>query len=917
LVLLKTAPERFMPPAERDQFVMDVWLPEGSRIEATDAVMHRMERELASLKEVRNYAAFVGRSAPRFYYNVDPQQPAGNYGQFLVNTQSMEGTPALVFRLRKRMTELCPEARVIVKELEQGEIISAPVEIRVSGDDISQLKQIGAKIEEILRRTAGSAYVHNDWREDQYSLRVQVRDEVANRIGLTNASIARQLAGSFEGAPVSTFWEGDRAVDIVLRLDESRRRSFDDIRDAYLTSLFTGARVPLRQVADLKPEWQTSRIVRRNGVRTLTVRSFAQEGVLASIVLDKARAAILAEPLPRGYSIDFGGEEENQKHTFRELVRAMVISLAAIFLILLLQFRSVSETFLVMLSIPLSLLGAGVGLHLTGNPFGFTAFVGLVGLCGVVVRNAIILIDHIDECRRAGDPLEKAALEAGSRRLRPIFLTTMAAAVGVTPMILSQSLLWSPMASVIAVGLLFSMFFTLIVVPVLYVLIVGREAPPPNAVAALLAVVLLASPLAAQPRRLTLEEAQALAAKSNPALKIARLRVGENAHRRDAARSDYYPQLKNDTLYNYFGRLQGIDFPAAALGVYPGTGPIPGLPVRIPLSLNNTVLSQTTLAQPLTQILKVREGVAVSEADRRVAEEQARTASDEIAYAVEQVYYGLLIARKQETTAATRIRAAEEQLADAQKAVESGNVLTVATLGRRAQVLEARQAQLSAANAAADLTQTLNDLTGLPLSTELELVEPPLPAFAWAGPKEAVSAALARNSDLKEAEQLAAKAAHGVTAARNEYIPDLGIFASYIYQYGLPLLPTNNWALGAKLSWQLWDFGKRSETVRERQTQLRIAEENVARLRSRTEVDVEKAWRKVERSKSLVDVAREALALRLEQLRLGQDQFDAGVVTRSVLEEARAAKASAESDLLQAEAGWRLAYAELVKTVGQ
>lgn len=920
VVLIRSVPERFMPPAERDQFVMDVWLPEGARFEATDGVMKRIEKELAATREVRNYATFIGASAPRFYYNVDPQQPASNYGQFLVNTTSLDVTPALVHRLRRRMAELCPEARVIVKELEQGEVLSAPIEIRLAGDDIGQLKRIGVSIEQILRKTPGSAYVHDDWREDQYSLGVTVNDEIANRIGLSNASIARQLAGGFEGATVSTFWEGDRAVDIVIRLAENRRRNFDDIRDAYLTSLLTGARVPLREVAQLKPEWQTSRIVRRNGVRTLTVRSFAGPGELPSEVLKRARPAILAlaGALPRGYRLEFGGEEETQKNTFAELIRAMTISLAAIFLVLLLQFRSVAETALVMLSIPLALVGAALGLHLTGNPFGFTAFVGLVGLCGVVVRNAIILIDHIDERRRAGDSLEKAALEAGSRRLRPIFLTTMAAAVGVTPMILSGSLLWSPMASVIAVGLLFSMFFTLVVVPVLYVLIEGRHAPPPNAVPlAALALLLFAVPSAAQPRRLTLDEAQALAQQQNPALKIARLRVEEAQHKRDGARSDYYPQVRNESVYMYFGKVQGIEFPRGALGVYPGTGPIPGAPVFFPLSLNNTFLSQTVVGQPLTQLLKVRAGVGAAEADRRISEEQSRKTSDEIAYAVTQVYYGLLISQKQRAAADAKVRAAEEQLSDAQKAVDAGNVLPVAALGRRAQVLEARQARLTAGMAIADLTQTLNDLTGLPLQTELELVEPPPPSPAWSTPAEAVQSAMARSVEIQEALQTVEKAKRGVTAAKSDYLPEVTLMLQYIYQYGLPLLPSSTWAGGAKMSWQLLEAGKRKQAILERQTQLKQAEENVRRLRSRVQVDVEKTWRRMDRSRQLVEVAGEALALRREALRLNTDQVEAGVATKTAVEDARAAAAAAESDLLQAEAGWRLAYAELVKLVGR
>jgi len=192
-------------------------------------------------------------------------------------------------------------------------------------------------------------------------------------------------------------------------------------------------------------------------------------GTLASNVLKLAQPRIDRLPLPAGYRIAYGGEAESQRETFGEMKWALCASLLGIFLVLLFEFRSVKQSLLVMASIALALFGAVMGLFLTRNPFGFTAYVGIVSLSGVVVRNAIILVDYINERRRLGDSLEEAAMSAGRRRLRPIFLTTMAAAVGVSPMIVSGSSLWSPLASTIAVGLVFSMLNTLVAVPVLYV----------------------------------------------------------------------------------------------------------------------------------------------------------------------------------------------------------------------------------------------------------------------------------------------------------------------------------------------------------------------------------------------------------------------------------------------------------------
>ena len=486
LGLLSLVPQLFFPLAERDQFVMDVWLPEGSKIEATDAAVRKIEAVLSREPLMKSYTSFLGESAPRFYYNVNPQAPAANYAQILVNTKKVKGTPQLVAALRTRLAEAAPEAKVFVKELQQGQVMEAPVEVRIVGDDISTLETLGNRVQGVLRHTPGATYIYTDWHEDAWQVGVNVREEVASRMGLTNAIIAQQLAAGFEGAPVTTFWEGDRDVEVVLRLDPAERQSFQNVADTYVMSPVTGAKVPLEAVASLSPDWQPGRIVRRNGVRTLSVRAFPSGNRLASEILADARKQLDVMPLPPGCRIDYGGEYENKQEISGEMRNALLISLVLIFLILLFQFRTLVDPLVVMAAFPLALPGAALGLLITHNTFGFTAFTGILSVGGLVVRNSIILIDYIYERMKAGVELEQAALEAGERRLRPIFLTSAAAAVGVIPMIVSGSSLWSPLASVIAFGLLGSMFFTLVAIPVLFVVVHRKHAAaaPAKAVAA-------------------------------------------------------------------------------------------------------------------------------------------------------------------------------------------------------------------------------------------------------------------------------------------------------------------------------------------------------------------------------------------------------------------------------------------------
>ena len=910
--------QQFFPSAERNQFVIDVWMPQGTRIDTTDQVMRRIESGLRMRKDVAHFASFLGQSAPRFYYNVNPQLPDAAYGQFIVNTQSVESTPRLVTGLRATLARLAPEALVVVKELQQGMVMEAPVELRITGYDLSTVKTLGRQVEGIVRKVPFAEMTHSDYYNDSYFVDVNVDAEISNRLGLTNAIVSQTLAGAFTGAPVSTFWEGDRAIRLVLRLDPAHRDSFEDVRNAYLTSPVTHASVPLRSVAKLEPEWQSSRIVRRNGVRTLTVRAFPVAGHYGSQVLKAIQPEIARINLPEGYHIVYGGENENTQETMPGMIAALAISLVAIFLVLLIQFRNLSDTLIVMASIPLTLFGAVLGLVLTGYPFGFTAFIGLISLCGIVVRNSIILVDYIHERLRDGRSLEEAATEAGERRLRPIFLTTMAAAVGVTPMIISGSSLWGPLASVIAVGLISSMFFTLLVVPVLYVLVKSRawKGTAPAALALLAMVMLCAPRLSAETRKLTLDEAVQLALKNNTALKIAASRVRESAQKTATARSDYFPHISNSTNVMAVSDKQLVTIPAGSLGTVPGLGPFPLSSIGLDQGSTTVLLASTTMAQPLTQLLKVRQGVNVAGAGEGISKAELEKARDQVVLGVHQLYYGLLSAAKQADALESQVAAASESLKEADDAVRSGAALEVASLGARASLLKQRQALLTARNQVSDFAVEMNNVLGLPLDTGLELADLPAKPSATLTRDAYLKSALDRNPELRAARQTEVKAHSGVVAARLEYIPDVGVFARHTYQSGVPFVMHNFGTFGVQLNWNLFDWGKRKSVVGERQEQWTQARTNIRRLSDQISVEVEKAYRKLERTQAMVDVAREALALRREAERLSRNQLRAGVTSSAKVAEAIAATRSAESDELQARLAHELAVAELDSIAG-
>jgi outer membrane protein TolC len=681
----------------------------------------------------------------------------------------------------------------------------------------------------------------------------------------------------------------------------------------------TGARVPLAAVASLDSQWQPGRIVRRNGVRTLSVRAFPDGNRLASEILGDARKQLDAMHLPEGYHIEYGGEFENKQEVSGEMRNALLVSLVLIFLILLFQFRTLADPLIVMAAFPLALPGAALGLLITHNTFGFTAFIGIVSVGGLVVRNSIILIDYIHERMKDGVELEQAALEAGERRLRPIFLTSAAAAVGVIPMILSGSSLWSPLASVLAFGLLGSMFFTLIAIPVLFVVVHHRHPVPIKASAAVALLVLftIAGVARAETRRITLEEAVQLATKQNSVVKMAHLKEKEMRARVGEARANYFPVLSNESDAAHLTNIEHMEIPMGALGVYPVIGPIPGKNDSLPLGHHNFLLSTTTAAQPITQYFKIHAGVNVAKADLGVARDDAHRAENEVALKMKELYYGLLSAERRKQAAELRIEAGEERLSEARNGVEAGAVLELKVLEGEAQIAEARHALGSLEDAISDMKVEFNDLAGLSLDTDVELVPPEPEAANATAAGDLETEALAHNPEVAAAEQTLKKAKAGLSAARAEYIPEIGAFAQYVHQDGVPLLTENNGLVGLKMSWTILEFGKRSGQVHERQAQVAEAEENLRHVENRVRVEIEKEVRKVRRAETGLEAARESVAARAEMRRITANQLQANTVNPSALKEAEGQLAEAEAMLFQAEMERNTARAELERTVGQ
>ena len=421
---------------------------------------------------------------------------------------------------------------------------------------------------------------------------------------------------------------------------------------------------------------------------------------------------------------------------------------------------------------------------------------------------------------------------------------------------------------------------------------------------------------AAEPRRLTLAEAVHLAVAQNRTLKIARLKVEENEQKKAGERSAYFPSLTTRANVWHITELQNIEIPAGALGTV-GAAPNPAQNVTIPQGQNTLYSSGTMLAQPLTQLLRIHQANRMAAAEVASSRDDVKKAENEVAVQVHTLYYGILVAPLQKKAAEQQTTYAAENLRESEEDVRNGSALKVAAIGGRAGLLEGQQAVLTADLQLQDLATELNDLLGLPLDTELEL-DPEVPAkFETAAKAEYMKMAWAQNPEILAAEETVRKAQAGVAAAKTAYIPDITAFARYSHQDGVPFLVHNFGTFGVDLTYDVFDFGKRRAAVRERAAQLAQAEQNLERLKEEVAVAIESIYNKVERTKSLVNVATQVATLRQESERLATNQAAQGEVLVSERRQASAARYKAQADLLQASLGYLLAQAELEQTVGR
>jgi multidrug efflux pump subunit AcrB len=477
--------QQFFPDSSRLELIVDLWLPEGSSLEATEVETRVFERWLAQQPELDWYVSYVGTGAPRFYLPQDQQFSNSNLAEVVVTPKDLASRD----RLRVKMIELfrndLPNLRGRVKLLPNGPPVSYPVQFRVQGSDARTVRQVANQVKEIMRANPNTRGVNDNWNESVKRLSLKLDQDRARALGVSTQTLARAAQTLLSGTTIGQFREGDQLIDIVLRQPLDERAVMSRLAEANIATA-SGKAVPLSQLVKIEFGWEPGIIWRQDRDYAITVQSDVREGiqgqtVSAQIAAD-AQLAALQERLPEGYQIAIAGAAEESSKAGAAIMANVPLMLFIVFTLLMLQLRTFSRSMLVFLTGPLGLIGASLGLLLFRAPFGFVAQLGVIAMFGMIIRNSVILVDQIERNCEAGMPTWNAIIEAAVRRLRPIVLTAAAAVLAMIP--LSRSTFWGPMAIAIMGGLIVATALTLLFLPALYAAWFRVKRPEGNALPA-------------------------------------------------------------------------------------------------------------------------------------------------------------------------------------------------------------------------------------------------------------------------------------------------------------------------------------------------------------------------------------------------------------------------------------------------
>jgi multidrug efflux pump subunit AcrB len=464
------------PSSEKPQFLVSITTPLQSNLSNTDSLVRQVEKEVAKIPELKNFATNVGKGNPRIYYNEIPENERSDYGQLFVQLEPETSAPRKIEIIQTLQASFAKVvgAKVEVKNFEQGPPVSAPIEIRLVGENLDTLRSLAGKVESLLKQTPGTIYVNNPVANLKTDIRVAIQKDKARQLGIATADIDQTVRLALAGLNLGSFTDPQgNERSILLTTPKEDRATLETFEPIYVYNN-QGKGIPLSQIADLKFESSTLTIDHYNKNRSVSVSSFVDANSLTDRVLGEAMTKLDQIPLPEGYRLTLGGEYETKQESFAGFNTIIIITVFLFIAVLILLFRTFKSTIIVLSVIPLGMVGALIALWITGNSLSFVAIIGLIALAGIEVKTSILLVDFTNQLRKEGVDLDTAIQKSGEIRFLPIVLTTITAIGGLIPVALSTNPLISPLAIVLIGGLISSTILSRIVTPVLYKLLPPR-----------------------------------------------------------------------------------------------------------------------------------------------------------------------------------------------------------------------------------------------------------------------------------------------------------------------------------------------------------------------------------------------------------------------------------------------------------
>ncbi len=943
VVLFKNLEQQMFPEMERNQFACEVYLPTGSSLESTALVVDSLEKVLMKDNRVTNVTSFIGTSSPRFHTVYAPNMPSPNYGQLLINTISNEATREIVKDYSPKYSDGFANAHVKFKILAM-QVSKSPIEIRISSDSIKDIRNTEAQINEILQKTKSVGWVRDDWDQKQQILKVNLDRDKANRSGYSKSMVSTSLMIGLDGLPLTTIWEDDYPVSVRLSQETKGKKDINTLADQYVTSPigFTGS--PLRSFANFTPDWTEGTIVRRNGTRTLTMQVDNQPERAASSILSEIQPQIEKLKLPEGTSINYGGDLEGQLETFIPMTYALGLSIVLIFFIILFQFKKVKLSFIIMSTMILSLPGTAIGLTLMGYPFSTTAFIGIISLCGMVVRNGIILIDYARELKeKQRMPIHEAALAAGKRRMRPIFLTSAAASAGVISMIISRSPLWGPVGTVICFGLLISMVLTLYILPILYSLAYTDKPKPqddlwsvppitphkhghkdrPKSVLTIMVIGLSLFTNQIQAQTLSLDSCKHLAIRNNKKIIEAAYDVQSSVELRKSAYTNYFPKVSASALaMRAPDYLVKANTPEMNLPVYDGNlanlegatqyAYIPSMAINAVDYLN---MASVSAALPIYAGGQIRNGNKLAAIGEDVSRKQQAMTTTDVLVRTDLLYWTIVSLNEKLKTLNSYKALLDTLNRDVANYNKAGLIQKNDLLKVQLKQNELQSNRLKLVNGISLTKRALCQHIGIPFDSTLVLTNEPT-IGVLIPTSLAINEAISNRPEYQmlnkatEAEELQFKMTKG------ELMPQLALGAMAAYVDVANSGVTQKFAF-ASLSVPISDWWGGSHKLKQQNLKIEKIRNKLSETSELLMLQINQADNEVKESFDQVQLALKSVEQARENLKVTDDNYRSGNISISDLLEAQALFQSSNDNLTNSRCNYQIAMSKYLQAIGK